>query len=167
MYHTVVSHSRNQNPCVFSVEVHGPAPAVIQIKAGHPLHLASLFHQPLGNGAAKEWGWSTLEPNPVDLFIRQSPFWGVQMVAVGRLKRQHSEQQRKRLMNFLSRWPVLLAALFLVRPSSHIPQGRSESPKPGTQCQPAGFLPSHIQSSAVPCENRCTGLLLFPNTHRM
>ena len=27
------------------------------------------------------------------------------MVAVGRLKRQHSEQQRKRLMNFLSAGP--------------------------------------------------------------
>ena len=112
VYHTVVSHSRNQNPCVFSVEVHGPAPAVIQIKAGHSLHLASLFHQPLGNGAAKEWGWSTLEPNPVDLFIRQSPFWGVQMVAVGRLKRQHSEQQRKRLMNFLSAGPFCLLHCF-------------------------------------------------------
>ena len=70
MYHTVVSHSWNQNPCVFSVEVHGPATAVIQIKAGHTLHLASLFHQPLGNGAAKERGLSALEPNPVDLFIR-------------------------------------------------------------------------------------------------
>ena len=112
MYHTVVSHSWNQNPCVFSVEVHGPAPAVIQIKAGHPLHLASLFHQPLGNGAAKERGWSALEPNPVDLFIRQSPFWGVQMVAVGRLKRQHSEQQRKRLMNFLSAGPFCLLHRF-------------------------------------------------------
>ena len=112
MYHTVVSHSRNQNPCVFSVEVHGPAPAVIQIKAGPSLHLASLFHQPLGNGAAKERGWSALEPNPVDLFIRQSPFWGVQMVAVGRLKRQHSEQQRKRLMDFLSAGPFCLLHCF-------------------------------------------------------
>ena len=101
MYHTVVSHSRNQNPCVFSVEIHGPAPAVIQIKAWHSLHLASLFHQPLGNGAAKEWGWSALEPDPINLFIRKSPFWRTQMVAVGRLKRQHSKQQRKRLMNLL------------------------------------------------------------------
>ena len=62
------------------------------------------------------------------------------MVAVGRLKRQHSEQQRKRFDEFPVRWPVLLAALFLVRPSSHIPQGRSESRNPGTV--PACWFPA-------------------------
>ena len=103
--------------------------------------------------------WSPANP--------MSNIWTSSYKAIQICNQYLAEFQGLTFDEFPVRWPVLLAALFLVRPSSHIRQGRSESPNPGTQYQPAGFLPSHIQSSAVPCENRCTGLLLSPNTHRM
>lgn len=129
-YLQAMSSTAESNPA-FSVEVHGPAPAVIQIKPGTPPPCIPVF---ISRSVMERQRNGVEYLNPIRSIVHPTvPVLGSDGCG-GQAEEAAQRAAAKAFDEFPVR-PVLFTYSF--SSPSFILQGLS--PKPGTQCQPAGF----------------------------